>query len=221
MKKFLFIALLVVVIDQVSKFYIKTNFHIGESLMVFDDWFYLVFVENPGMAYGMQWGGLAGKIGLAIFRWILIVGIIYYVVTNTRAQKSNSWFILPMSLILAGAIGNVIDSTFYGLIFDTGTTWNEFTQDWNRYYPGISQADFTGYAPIFQGCVVDMLHFPLFDYNIPQSVPVIGGYSGTFFSPVFNIADSAISIGGAIILLFREKAFPSTPEEPKTTSQLG
>ncbi|MBV7441282.1 lipoprotein signal peptidase [Weeksellaceae bacterium TAE3-ERU29] len=206
MKKFTIIAVLIVVIDQISKFYIKTHFEIGESVTVFHDWFKIAFVENPGMAYGMQWGGPLGKVVLAVLRWILCGWIIWFVMTKGRKYRSN-YFIIPVALILAGALGNVIDSTFYGLIFDSGTTWNSQLGDWNRWYPGISQANFEGYAPIFQGCVVDMLYFPLFNYNIPESIPFIGGLKGIFFSPVFNIADSAISVGGALLLLFQKKAF--------------
>lgn len=205
LKKITVIVFLVVLIDQISKYYIKTHFHLGESLTVFPDWFHLVFVENPGMAYGMQWGGLAGKIGLAVLRWILIAWGFYFLMTGGKKYKSN-YFLIPVGLIIAGALGNVIDSTFYGLIFDSGTTWDADTQDWIGYY-GVSQLDSSGYAPIFQGCVVDMLHFPLFEYHIPEIIPVLGGKSGVFFSPVFNIADSAISVGGAILLLFRNKAF--------------
>lgn len=206
MKKVTIIAILVVIIDQLSKFYIKTNFHLGESVTVFNDWFQLVFVENPGMAYGMQWGGIFGKIALAVLRWILIAGIIWFLSNGGKKYTSN-FFKIPAALILAGALGNVLDSTFYGLIFDSGTTWNEELGSWNRYYEGISQANFQGYAPIFQGCVVDMLHFPLFDYHIPDAIPFFGGKSGTFFAPVFNVADTAISIGGVVLLLFKEKAF--------------
>lgn len=206
MKKVTIIAILVVIIDQLSKFYIKTNFHLGESVIVFNDWFQLVFVENPGMAYGMQWGGIFGKIALAVLRWILIVGIIWFL-SNSGKKYTSNFFKIPAALILAGALGNVLDSTFYGLIFDSGTTWNQELGSWNRYYEGISQANFQGYAPIFQGCVVDMLHFPLFDYHIPDAIPFFGGKSGIFFAPVFNVADTAISIGGVILLLFKEKAF--------------
>ena len=191
MRKVAFITLLVVLIDQISKFYIKTNFHLGESVTVFPDWFELVFVENPGMAYGLHLGGIFGKIALTVMRWGLIIWGIWFI-THQGKKYTSPYFIIPAALILAGALGNVIDSTFYGLIFDSGTTWDEELQSWNRYYMGVSQANFEGYAPIFQGCVVDMLHFPLFDYTWPQWVPMVGGQSGTFFAPVFNIADSAI-----------------------------
>lgn len=207
MKKIALIAFIIVLIDQISKFYIKTHFELGESVTVFGDWFQLVFVENPGMAYGMHWGGIAGKILLAVMRWGLIGWGIWYLLHNGRKYTSNLYFSIPAAMILAGALGNVIDSTFYGLIFDSGTTWNEDFGAWQGYFHQISQADFSGYAPLFQGCVVDMLHFPLFDYTWPDSVPMVGGKSGTFFAPVFNIADSAISVGGVFLLLFKDRAF--------------
>lgn len=206
MKKITIIALIIVLIDQISKFYIKTHFELGESVTVFSDWFQLVFIENPGMAYGMHWGGIFGKIALAVMRWILIGWGIIFLLNSGKKYTRNPYFIFPSALILAGAIGNVIDSTFYGLIFDSGTTWNTEVESWQGYFNQISKADFSGYAPIFQGCVVDMLHFPLFDYHIPESLPLIGGKSGTFFAPVFNIADSAITIGGIFLLLFKDRA---------------
>lgn len=206
MKRFISIAFLVVLIDQVSKIYIKTHFQLGESLTVFHDWFDLLFVENPGMAYGMQWGGLLGKIGLAILRWVMIVFIVWFVYAY-KNKYTSGYFKVSMALILAGALGNVIDSTFYGLIFDSGTTWNPELQTWNRWYEGVSKLNFKGYSPLFQGCVVDMLHFPLFNYKIPDFIPVIGGQQGVFFSPIFNVADTAISVGGGLLLLFQKKAF--------------
>lgn len=206
MKKIAIIAIIVLIIDQVSKFYIKTHFELGESLTVIPDWFFLVFVENPGMAYGMNYGGIFGKIILVVFRWALIIWGSIFLYKNVKNYSSN-YFIIPAALILSGAIGNVIDSTFYGLIFDSGTTYNEEFQRWQGYFGQISKADFSGYAPLFQGTVVDMLHFPLFDYTWPEFLPFIGGKSGTFFAPVFNIADTAISIGGIALLIFKDKAF--------------
>lgn len=206
MKKITIISAVIIAIDQLLKFYIKTNFEIYESVTVFQDWFHLSFVENPGMAYGMNWGGSLGKALLAIFRWFFIVGIIYFAMNEGKKMRKPI-FDWALALILAGAIGNAIDSTFYGLIFDSGTTWNASIGDWDRFYSGISKANFEGYAPIFQGCVVDMFYFPLFNYSIPEAIPFIGGYRGVFFSPVFNVADSAISIGAVLIFLFNKKIF--------------
>ncbi|AFL98232.1 lipoprotein signal peptidase [Ornithobacterium rhinotracheale] len=208
MKKFAIIAIIIVIIDQVSKIYIKTHFGINSEAFDIFDWFKIVFVENPGMAYGMNWGGPLGKSLLAILRWIMCGAIVWAVTIGPwKKYMKNNYFIIPMSLILAGALGNVIDSTFYGVMFDSGTTWNSELHQWNRWYPGVSQLNFEGYAPLFQGCVVDMLYFPLFNYNIPEAIPIIGGAKGVFFSPVFNIADSAISVGGALLLIFQKKAF--------------
>lgn len=210
MKKFVLIAALIVIIDQISKIYIKTHFGINSEAIDIFNWFKIVFVENPGMAYGMNWGGPLGKSLLAILRWVMCGAIVWAVIAGPwKKNMQNNYFIIPMSLILAGALGNVIDSTFYGLMFDSGTTWNHELQDWNRWYPSISALNFKGYAPLFQGCVVDMLYFPLFNYNIPEAIPIIGGSKGVFFSPVFNIADSAISVGGALLLIFQKKAFNS------------
>lgn len=206
MRKVAIIAFIVLLIDQISKFYIKTNFELGESVAVIPDWFFLVFVENPGMAYGMNYGGILGKIILVVFRWALIIWGTLFLFKNAKQYQSN-YFIIPAALILSGAIGNVIDSSFYGLIFDSGTTYNEELSRWQGYFGQVSKADFTGYAPLFQGTVVDMLHFPLFDYTWPEFIPIVGGNSGTFFAPVFNIADTAISVGGIALLLFKDKAF--------------
>lgn len=206
MKKIGLIVFIILLIDQISKFYIKTNFQLGESVTVFPDWFQLVFVENPGMAYGMHLGGVLGKIALVVLRWVLIIWGIWFLNKNTKIYTSN-FFLIPAGMILAGALGNVIDSSFYGLIFDSGTTFNQETGQWQGYFGQLSKADFSGYAPLFQGTVVDMLHFPLFDYTWPEFLPVVGGKSGTFFAPVFNLADTAISIGGVLLLLFKERAF--------------
>lgn len=210
MKKIAIIAIIILVIDQISKFYIKTHFELGESLTVFPDWFELVFVENPGMAYGMQMGGIVGKIALVVLRWALIIWGTIFLYKNVKLYNSN-YFLIPAAFILAGAIGNVIDSSFYGLIFDSGTTYNEEFQQWQGYFGQVSNADFSGYAPLFQGTVVDMLHFPLFDYTWPEFIPVLGGKSGTFFAPVFNIADTAITIGGLFLLFFKDRAFTPVP----------
>lgn len=148
MKKFAIIAIIIVIIDQVSKIYIKTHFGINSEAFDIFDWFKIVFVENPGMAYGMNWGGPLGKSLLAILRWIMCGAIVWAVTIGPwKKYMKNNYFIIPMSLILAGALGNVIDSTFYGVMFDSGTTWNSELHQWNRWYPGVSQLNFEGYAP--------------------------------------------------------------------------
>lgn len=192
--------LVILLIDQLSKFYIKTNFHLGEGVEVFP-WFQLKFVENPGMAYGAEFGGLTGKIVLSLLRIILIGGIGWFIWKNINL-RNNNYFKIGMALVFAGAIGNLIDGLFYGMIFDTGMTWNESIGSWDG-YSGISKADFSGYSGFLQGSVVDMFYFPLF--NWPDWMPLVGGKE--FFSYIFNVADASITIGGAIVILFRKKVF--------------
>ncbi len=200
MKKVGIIVLLVLLIDQISKFYIKTNFHLGEGVEVFP-WFQLKFVENPGMAYGAEFGGLTGKIVLSLLRIILIAGIGWFIWKNIKVRPNN-YFKIGMALVFAGAVGNLIDGLFYGMIFDTGMTWNEQMSSWEG-YAGISKADFSGYSGFLQGSVVDMFYFPLFDW--PDWMPLVGGKE--FFSYIFNVADASITVGGAIVILFRNKVF--------------
>ncbi len=202
MKKIGIIVLVVLLIDQLSKFYIKTNFEYWEFYKVFgQDWFQLKFVENPGMAYGAEFGGLTGKMTLSVLRIFLIGGIGWYIWKNVKIHNNN-YFKIGMALVFAGAIGNLFDSLFYGMIFDTGLTWNAEKGAWDV-YSGISKANFEGYSGFLKGCVVDMFYFPLFE--VPENVPLIGGKE--FFSYIFNVADSSITVGGAIILLFRKKVF--------------
>lgn len=209
MKKIAIITFLVLLIDQASKIYIKTNFELGESLPVWGlDWFRLTFVENPGMAYGVQFGGILGKYLLILTRLFLIVAMVYYL-RNWLKQGASNYLIIPMSLIFAGAIGNLIDGLFYGMMFDSGSTYIEEINTWVG-YDGISAINFPeGYSGFMRGCVVDMLHFPLVDFVMPEGIPFLGGQRIEFFRYVFNIADSAISIGGALLFIFRKRAFPN------------
>ena len=210
MKKIAIITFIILLIDQFSKIYIKTTFQLGESVPIFgQDWARLTFVENPGMAYGFQFGGLLGKYFLVIVRVFLIGGMIY-LFRKWLKQGASNYLIIPMSIIFAGAIGNLIDGMFYGLIFDSGTVYDESINRWID-YGGVSKlVNFgEGYSHFMKGCVVDMLHFPLVDFTVPENFPLIGGKQIEFFKYIFNVADSAITIGASLLFLFRKKAFPN------------
>ena len=195
-KKSILLILAVVIVDQISKIWIKTNFELGDSVRV-TSWFYIHFVENPGMAFGMKF---IPKLYLTLFRIVAVIGIGYLIYRFIKQNKYPTGFIICLSLIFAGALGNIIDSVFYGVIFDTGTVFNPDLQTYIG-YQGVSTLSTQGYAPLFHGNVVDMLDFPLFTF--PEWVPFFGG--GVFFSPIFNLADSAITIGVACLLIFYRK----------------
>ena len=203
LKKAGLLILLILLIDQLSKVYIKTSFILGESVDVFS-WFKIVFVENEGMAWGKKIPGAYGKLFLTLFRLVAIVVIGYWLWDSSR-KKAPSILMVAISLIFAGALGNIVDSVFYGVLFGES-------------YPqtAVFLPEGGGYAPLFYGKVVDMLHFPLFEGYFPDWFPFWGGERFSFFDPVFNIADSAISVGVAILLLFNKKAFPKKEQPAKT-----
>jgi len=196
LKKSILVIILVLLIDQISKFYIKTHFALHEEVRVFD-WFRIVFVENKGMAWGFELPGSYGKLVLTLFRLVAITGIGYWLYDSVR---KNSPMILTfcIALIFAGAFGNIIDSIFYGILFEESTVSNVAT-----FLPESG-----GYESVFYGKVVDMIQFTFYDDILPDWIPVWGGKHFSFFDPVFNIADSAISVGVFLLIIFNKKAFP-------------
>ena len=198
-KKSLLVIILVLLIDQLSKIYIKTHFYLGESVDVFS-WFKILFIENEGAAWGTKLSDILpisdslGKLILTIFRLFAIAGIGYWLFDIIKKEGTKT-LVLAVSLIFAGACGNIIDSVFYGLIFND--SYNQVA---------TFMAD-EPYGSLFYGKVVDMLYFPLIDASWPDWVPFVGGDSFRFFEPVFNIADTAISTGVGILIFFNKKAF--------------
>ncbi len=181
----------VLVIDQIMKVTVKTNMYLGEAIQV-TDWFYIDFIENNGMAYGMTF---INKLVLSLFRIAAISALCYYLWKVIR-EKSHRWgYTICLSMIVAGAIGNLIDCLFYGMIFTQSTPFDVASV--------VTWGD--GYAPVLYGKVVDMLYFPLIETTLPEWLPFWGGEDYIFFSPVFNFADSCISVGIVLLLLFFRK----------------
>ena len=192
---------IILLIDQISKIWVKLNMTIGESFNIIGNKFLIHFIENPGMAYGMEFGGEYGKLFLSVFRILAVCGIgygLHYMIKH----KYNRGFILNVALIFAGALGNILDSAFYGLIFSESTIFEKATL-----FPA------EGYATFLHGYVVDMLYFPLIEGHFPSWFPLWGGEHFLFFRPVFNIADSAISVGVVLILIFQKRYFKEEHKE--------
>lgn len=202
--------MLILLVDQVLKFWIKTNMTIAEQFPVISNWFYIHFIENEGMAYGLKFGGEFGKIALTLFRLIAVVIGFFYMKKLVR-EKYHRGLLICGALILAGAAGNLIDSMFYGLIFSGS----------NRYEVAQFLPAGGGYGTFLHGNVVDMLYFPLFDGTLPSWVPIWGGEHFIFFRPVFNIADAAISVGVIAILLFQKRFLVKKTEETHPTVETG
>lgn len=200
----LLIIIVVLVADQMLKIWVKTHFYIGEDLHI-TDWFQLLFVENNGMAFGMEVGS---KLFLSVFRVAALIAGIWYLSKIIRNPRFPKGFIVCIALIIAGTAGNIIDCLFYGLIFN-----NPMPPQVATLFPPDG-----GYASLFHGRVVDMLYFPLFTFEWPAWLPWIGGKEFLFFQPVFNIADSAISVGIFVILIFYSKCF-GEPVNPAAEAQ--
>lgn len=184
-------VVILLVIDQIIKLYVKTHFCLGESVRV-TDWFFIEFVENNGMAWGMSF---IGKFWLSLLRTAAIIALIWYLHRIICQGTYRKLYIYLVALVLTGAIGNMIDSIFYGLIFSASST------DYVSYFVPFG----SGYAGVLMGKVVDMFRFPFFSYTWPDWVPFWGGSHGTFFDPVFNFADSCVSVGIIALLLFCRK----------------
>ena len=192
------ISLIVIVlfIDQLVKIEIKTTMTIGESITVFGNWFFIKFIENPGMAFGLDIPGKQGKPILTIFRIIAVVAIGWYL-RELVIKGAKTGLVLCVALIFAGAMGNIIDSVFYGVIFNESTYFSVA-----QIFPKEG-----GYGHILHGRVVDMLYFPILQGTYPNWFPIWHGQEFIFFRPIFNIADSSISIGIISILLFQKSFF--------------
>ncbi|WP_225859932.1 MULTISPECIES: lipoprotein signal peptidase [Chitinophaga] len=202
------IVVLILVIDQALKFWIKTNMYMQQEFMIFPDWFRIHFIENEGMAYGLKFGGDFGKILLTLFRLVaVVIGFVY--MKRLIREKYHTGLLICGSLILAGAAGNLIDSMFYGLIF------SESTYEVAKFLPKGG-----GYGSFLHGKVVDMLYFPIYEGYLPKWVPFKGGDYFIFFRPVFNIADAAISVGVITILIFQKRFF-SRHLQPASNQRLG
>jgi signal peptidase II len=192
--KYFLVAFIVILIDQASKILVYNNMYLHEEIYVFGDWFRIHYLLNPGMAFGIKWDNEFGKLALTIFRIGAMIGISYYL-WKMAARGAHNGFLFCMGLILGGAVGNVIDSTFYGVF--------------------LSNAPANAPTPWFHGQVIDMLYFPIFDLVWPSWVPFVGGDYFEFFSPVFNIADSSIFLG-VVITLIMQKRFFKEKEQPVT-----
>ncbi len=203
-------VVVLLLLDQVLKIWVKTNMSIGEAIIIFPDWFQIRFIENNGAAFGMQISQSGafdwGKLLLSLFRVVMIGGLGYYIVKLAQ-QGAHKWVLIPFTMILAGAVGNMIDSIFYGVIFSEST----FT----------TVAHFgDGYAAPLMGKVVDMFYFPLFQWNsVPNFLKFLVDGNNYFFGAIFNLADSYISVGVVVFLLFGHKHFEKEESETGEASE--
>lgn len=200
--KITLLVVLLLVIDQVIKILVKTNMTLGQSIHVFGDWFQIYFVENNGMAFGMQFGATVGKLLLSVLRVALVVFIFLYIRKLLKRPATPTGVLIGLAAILCGALGNIIDSLFYGLIFSQSTATQVATM-----FPAGG-----GYESFLFGKVVDMFYFPIIDTDLPSWFPIWGGQHIIFFRPIFNFADSCITVGAIYLLIFHWRFFGKKPE---------
>jgi len=187
-------VLIAIILDQVLKVYVKTHFVLGQEMIIFD-WFKIHFTENNGMAMGFEFGGRGGKLFLTLFRLVAVSGIVYWLYQNIK-RKVHNVVIFAIALIFSGAIGNIIDSIFYGVVFD------------DSHHKVATLFSENPYGELFYGKVVDMFYFPIWQGSLPDWIPFIGGDFFTFFQYIFNPADAFISIGVALLFIYSNHAFP-------------
>lgn len=210
--KLLIFIIALLVLDQAVKIWIKTHMMIGEEFNVFGNWFKILFIENNGMAFGMELGeGKIGKTFLSLFR-IIAVGAIGWYIFKLIRDKAPTGVLFSFALIFCGALGNIIDSMFYGMIFEHSLYFNPQNYEVAALFP-----EGGGYSSFLHGKVVDMLYFPIYEGYLPDWVPIWGGKDFVFFRPVFNLADSYITIGVLMLILFYRKFFSEKPSKHSHT----